>query len=439
MPDPVCWLAIQHGPHTVDLALPSDAPVGVLLPSIVDLVGRGAIATDEGRRWHLSRIAQGPIDEMTSLHDNGVRDGELLLLTTTAMPAPAWVPDDPWRAVIDAADNRYAPTRVTATAACAAATVPGACALVWSGIVTHATHNVVTAGVAAVAATIGAVAVRRARRDSTICVTLSVVAVVFAAIAGFLAVPGGPSTASSLLAAAVACSTSVLLLRVTRCGAICLNALATLAALTSAASACAVAWIWPVTTMGASLSTLSLATLGAAPRLSIAAARLATAMSSSGDLAEAEPAPLTPRAITAHHTLTGLVIGSAGATALGSAIMASEPKGAVLAAVVGLVTMLRSRTHIGVLRRLALVVGGAAAIAASCAYFAVSTPAHASWIGLVSIAVGVSMLGGGFEAMANPLAHRAVEVLEYLALTAVVPLACWAGGLYDLIRGLSLP
>ena len=31
------------------------------------------------------------------------------------------------------------------------------------------------------------------------------------------------------------------------------------------------------------------------------------------------------------------------------------------------------------------------------------------------------------------------EVLEYLALTAVVPLACWAGGLYDLIRGLSLP
>ena len=176
-----------------------------------------------------------------------------------------------------------------------------------------------------------------------------------------------------------------------------------------------------------------------APRFSIAAARLAPAMSSSGDLAEADPAPLTPRVITAHHTLTGLVIGSAGATALGSAIMASEPKGAVLAAVVGLVTMSRSRTHIGVLRRLALVVGGAAAIAASCTYFAVSTPAHAGWIGLVSIAVGVSMLGGGFGAIANPLAHRAVEVLEYLALTAVVPLACWAGGLYDLIRGLSLP
>ena len=32
------------------VALPSDAPVGMLLPSIVDLVGRGAVATDEGRQ-----------------------------------------------------------------------------------------------------------------------------------------------------------------------------------------------------------------------------------------------------------------------------------------------------------------------------------------------------------------------------------------------------
>jgi len=51
----------------------------------------------------------------------------------------------------------------------------------------------------------------------------------------------------------------------------------------------------------------------------------------------------------------------------------------------------------------------------------------------------VSVLSGGLSATANPVARRAVELLEYLALTAVVPLACWAGGLYGLIRGLSLP
>ena len=434
MPDPLCRVSLQHGPHTVDVALPGDAPVSLLLPSIVDLVGRGAVATDEGRQWHLSRVGQGWLDETASLHDNAVRDGEVLLLTTTSIPAPVLVPDDPCRAVIDTADNGDAPTRVAAIAAGAAAALLGASALVWSGIATHAMRHVVTAGVIAAATAIGAVAVRRAHHDSTVCVALSVIAVVFAAIAGFLAVPGGPSTASSLLAAAVTCSTSLLLLRITRCGAICLSALATLAALTSAASACAVAWMLSVTTMGAALATSSLGTLGVAARLSIAAAGLTPAMSSSGDRAEENP-----RAAKAHHTLTGLVFGSAGAAALGSVLVASEPKGAVLAAVVGLVLVLRTRTHIDPRRRVALVVGGAAAIAASCASVVVSTPGQVNWVCLVSTALGVSVLSGGLSATANPVARRAVEVLEYLALAAVVPLACWAGGLYGLIRGLSLP
>jgi type VII secretion integral membrane protein EccD len=434
MPDRLCRVSVQHGPLTVDVALPSDAPVGVLLPSIVDLVGRDTVATLEGRQWHLSRVGQGWLDETASLHDNAVRDGELLVVTTTSIPAPVLVAGDPCRAVIDTADNDYAPTRVVATAAGAAAALLGASALLWSGIATHAMRHIVTAGIIAAATAVGAVAVRRAHHDSTVCVALSVIAVVFAALAGFLAVPGGPSTAGSLLAAAVACSTSVLLLRITRCGAICLTALATLAALTSAASACAVAWMWSVTTMGAALATLSLGTVGVAARLSIAAAGLAPAMSSSDDRAEEEPC-----AVKAHHMLTGLVFGSAGAATLGSVLVASEPKGAVLAAVVGLVLVLRTRTHIDPRRRIALVVGGAAAIAVSCASVVVSTPGQANWVCVASTAVGVSVLVGGFGATANPVARRAVEVLEYLALAAVVPLACWAGGLYGLIRGLSLP
>jgi type VII secretion integral membrane protein EccD len=433
MPDPLCRLAVQHGPQTVDLALPGDAPVGVLLPSIVDLVSRGAVATDEGRRWYLSRVGHGRLDETSSLHDNEVRDGELLLLTMTPIPAPVLVPDDPCRAVIDAGDTDSAPTRVTATAACAAAALLGATALVWSGIVTHATRHVVTASVIAAATAIGAAAVRRAHHDS-VCVTLSVVAVVFAAITGLLAVPGGPSTANALLAAAVACSTSVLLLRITHCGAICLTGLATFAALTTAAAACAVAWMLSVATMGAALATLSLAAVGVAPRLSIAAAGLTPAMSSPDEGAEEDS-----RAITAHRTLTGLVFGSAGAAALGSVLVALEPKGAVLAAVIGLVMALRSRTHIGALRRTALVVGGATAIAASCATVVVCQPEQANWVCLMSTAVGVGMLCGAFGATSNPVARRAVEVLEYVALVAVVPLACWVGDIYALVRGLSLP
>jgi type VII secretion integral membrane protein EccD len=435
MPDPLCRLSIQHGPHTVDLALPRETPVGVLLPSIVDLVQRGGVAVDEGRQWHLSRVGQARLESASSLNDNAIRDGELLLLTTTATQAPEWVQDDPWHAVIDTADTGRARTRVTATATCLCTAVLGATALAWSGAVTHSTGHVMTGGAIASAAVIGAVAIRRAHPDPVLCVALSVIAVVFAAATGFLAVPAGPSTANSLLGAAVACSMSILLLRVTRSGAVCLTAMATFTALTSVASACSVAWTLPVATTGAALSALSLGALGVSARLAIAAAGLAPVMPASHDRADDGPASETPRAVTAHHTLTGLVIGSAGAAALGAALVAWDcvddgrmwPKGAVFAVVVGLAMVLRARTHIDMCRRTALFVGGTTATAAGVALVVVSVPGQANWVCLIATAVGLSMLGAGFGATVNPLVRRTVEVSEYLALAAVVPLACWVG------------
>jgi type VII secretion integral membrane protein EccD len=448
MPDPLCRLAVQHGTLTVDLALPNDAPVGLLLPSIVDLVHRDTATADEGQRWHLSRVGREWIDPATSLHDNAIRDGELLVLTTAAAPPPVGVPGEPWHTVVDSAETGYAPRRLTTTAACLSTSALGAAVLMWSGIVTHATGHVITSGGIAVASAVGAVAMRRAHPDPIFCVTLGVIAVVFSAATGFLAVPAGPSPANALLAAAVACSTSVLLLRVTRCGAICLTALATFTALTSVASACGVAWTLPVSTMGAALSTLSVGALGAAARLSIAVAGLAPAMPSSAHcVAETDPAQEASRSVSAHHTLTGLVVGSAGAAALGAVLVASGcvdggrhwPKGALFAAVVGLVMVLRARTHIDMRRRTALVVGGMAASAAGLILVVVSAPGQGSWVCLLVTAVGLSMLGAALGATVNPLAGRAVEVLECLALASVVPLACWVVGLYGLIRGLSLP
>jgi type VII secretion integral membrane protein EccD len=440
MPDPLCRLSVAHGPHTVDLALPNETPVGLLLPSIVDLVHRGPVAADEARQWQLSRLGEERLDCAMSLHDNGIRDGELLLLATKAMPAPVRIQGDPWHAVIDTIDTGPPSTGVTAAAACLCVAVLGAAALVWSGVVTHATGHLITAGVIATPAAAGAVAMRRAHPDPILCVALSVIAVVFAAAAGFLAVPAGPSTANALLAAAVACSTSILLLRVTRCGAVCLTALATLTALTGAASACGVAWTLPVSTTGAALSVMSLATLGVAARLSIAPAGLAP----HGD---DDAASETLRAVAAHHTLTGLVIGSAGAAALGAVLVASGgihggrswTHAAVFAAVVGLVMVLRTRTHVDMRRRIALIIGGLVATAAGVAPIVVSIPGQAYWVCVLATAIGLSMLGGAFGARVNPLTRRAVDVLEYLALAAVVPLACWVAGLYGLVRGLSLP
>jgi type VII secretion integral membrane protein EccD len=332
-------------------------------------------------------------------------------------------------------------------AACLCTAVLGAAALLWSGVVTHGAADVITGGGIATAAAAGAIVMRRAHPDPILCVTLCVIAVMFVAVAGFLAVPGGPSTPNSLLAAAAACSTSILLFRITGCGATCLTALATLTALTSAASACGVAWRLPVSTTGAALSVLALGALGAGARLSIALAGLAPTMPGSDPGAEDDPTVETRRAVAAHHSLTGLVIGSASAAALGALVVVSScvHNGrhwltcAVFAAVIGQVLLLRARTHIDMRRRLALVIVGTAATAAGAALVVISAPEHANWICLLAIAVGLSMLGTAFGATVGPLARRAIEVLEYLALAAVVPLACGVSGLYGLVRGLSLP
>jgi type VII secretion integral membrane protein EccD len=436
MPDSLCRVSVQHGPHTVDLALPSETPVGMLMPSIVHLVHQGPVAVNEGRQWHLSRIGDERLDAVTTLRDNTIRDGELLLLTNTGIPSPVWIEGDTWHTVSAAADTGRMPTRAMAAAASLCAAVLGAAALVWSGAITHATGHVVTGAALAGAAAIGAVALRRAHVDPVVCSVLSVIAVVFASAAGFLAVPGGSSTANSLLAAAVGCTMATLLLRATRCGAMCLTALLAFGAMTCAAAACGVAWTLPPTTTGALLSVLSLGALGVAPKLSIAAAGLALATPSSKE-----------RAVAAHRFLTGLIAGSASAATLGAALVAWSSthdghvwrKEAIFAAMVGLVMVLRARTHIDRARRVALVVAGIAAIAAGAALVVISAPEQANWICLLVTAGGVSMLGGLFGATVNPLVRRAVDVMEYVALVAVAPLACWVADLYGVIRDLSLP
>jgi type VII secretion integral membrane protein EccD len=433
MPNSVCRLAVQHGPDTVELALPSHAPVGLLMSSVVDLVNPDTAAADEGLQWHLSRIGRGRLDETISLHDNAVHDGEVLLLSTAPTPAPVRLPDDPWQALVETRDRRSAPRHIVA-ATCLGTVMLGAAMLTWAGIVTRATGDVVTAGAIAATAAIAAVAVRRAHPDPIVVTTLSVIAVAYGAIAGFLAVPAGTSTANALLAAAVAFATSIVLLRVTRCGAVCLTALATAAAVTTAATACAVAWALPIATTGAVLATMAFGALGAAARLSIAIAGLAHA--------DDELTELTPQAIAAHESLTGLITGCAVAASLGAVLVGSRvptnASAALFMAVVGLALVLRARSHIDRYRRTALVAAGVAAMASSCAAIVISAPEQANWVSVAALVAAMGMLGRGFGASGNVLARRALDVLESVALAAVLPLACWVGNLYGLVRGLSL-
>ena len=77
-------------------------------------------------------------------------------------------------------------------------------------------------------------------------------------------------------------------------------------------------------------------------------------------------------------------------------------------------------------------------VAAGLAVTVISQPAQAHWAALLSVAAGSLALGWLHGYPVSPVVRRSVEVLEYLILAAVLPMACWVAGLFGLVRGLSL-
>ena len=444
----LCRLTVQggedDGPLAVDLALPRNADVGLLMPSIVDLVHRDA-APAAVRRWRLSRIGGYPLDESMTLIENNVRDGDILLLTAVEAPAPQWVTHDPCQSVAHVDDGSQAPTlRTLAVVAWLCAAGIGAASLAWSGMIARAPGHIVAGALVAAAAAFGAIVTRRTQA-SLPCVALGVIAVVYSAVVGFLSVPAGPSAANGLLAAAASLAMAVLLLRLTRCGTICLTAVASCAAAAAATAAVCVVWTMPADAAGAALAILSLVVLGLAARMAIAAAGLTPAFPTVDDPHAPADVGETQVAL-AHSTLTGLVAGSSASAALGSVLVAcgglndggSRLSASLFTAVVGLVLFLRARTHSDMPRRIALGAGAMISMAAGLAVTVISTPEQGHWMALLSVCAGASALGWLLGLTVSPVARRAIELLEYLALAAILPLACWVAGLYELVRGSSL-
>jgi type VII secretion integral membrane protein EccD len=115
--------------------------------------------------------------------------------------------------------------------------------------------------------------------------------------------------------------------------------------------------------------------------------------------------------------------------------------GIVFAAVIGSVLLLRARSHHGPARSVPLIVGGTATLSATCVVAATSYPLHTPLIAAAAAMLASAALGLGLITPAmtiSPVGRRSAELLEYLALAAVVPLAGWVCGLYSAARGLNL-
>jgi len=448
-------VSVHAGTAVVDLALPAGIPVATLIPSIVDVLdGRGAGGPGdlEARRYQLSRPGASALDTSTTLAQNGIRDGAVLALTQSFSPLPAPRYDDVAEAVsatLGAANRPWShlqhrqATRLTGAAAAGCLTAVGALVLVRNAFNTNATGA--SAGLAASTgflALLAAVIAYRVYRDAIAGLALSLIATAFGAIAGFLAVPGAPGIPNVLLAATAAAVTSVLAMRLLGCGAVTLTAVSGVAMVIAIAALVGVITAAPPYALGSVAALISLGLLGSAARLSMALAGLSPRLTSPAELETADR--LADKAIRADAWLASLLAAFSSSAAVGAIITvlagARRPSCIAFGAVTGALLLLRARCDDGRRARV-FVAGGIALTATTFAVVALSMPERGAWIAAVTATLAAAAIYSGFVAPAlspSPVVRRSVDVLEYLALVATVPLTCWICGLYSVVRGLNL-
>lgn len=435
MPDTLCRLVVEvtgaDQSGSVDLVLPSQCPLGELIPPIVCAIFGDT--ADAPQRWHLTRAAGAALDTSVSLEDNGIQDGDIVILSTAPLPRPRLTPTEPCGVVARTAATAPLTRRVLVSAA-AAGTLLSAVLLVWAGLHAATIWPLGAAATLAAVAATAAVAVGRSDREST--ELLSLGAVVFVSATGILAVPGAGWVAAALLAAASAMAMSTLLLRMTDdCGL--MTACAAAGGAVSAAVALCIAIGPRLVVAGAALAIISLVGLSAAPRIAALATRLGPAHL---DVDE-------QRVAAAHRTLSALVAGWSvsamlGAFAVGgAAVHHGSPMilAACFAADLGVLLVLRQRSHVGPCRRVWLFIAGIAALLSAFAVAVAAAPALAHWL-CVAAAVGCAACSWCFSRPIelSPLLRNAIQVVEYAALVSVIPLAFWVAGLYGLVREASL-
>ncbi|UPW05576.1 type VII secretion integral membrane protein EccD [Rhodococcus pyridinivorans] len=465
----LCRITVLARHTEVDLALPLDVPVALLLPGIVNLVAGHRPDNDfdatpertEPDGWALARIGRAPLSGALSLDEHGVRDGEILVLEDAGSPAPPPLFDDVMYSVA-ASDRTTTPwgagpsgliAAVLGPVALAAGCVPllflpdGASRLALGAVCAALPLLVLlAAGILA-----------RLHDDRRTATALLWCAFPLAATAGALLVPGESPAPRLVLAAALTGAVAVLAVRATRIGLAPCTAVAATAAGVVVTATLASTTELEARALGAGTVVVALLLAGTAPRLAAMLAKLPIPpvpapgaplepetpdSSVSGLPSQAE---LEHRANRARSALTGIVHAVVLLTAGGAWCAAFPLDGDVsvpavaLAVAWALVLVFRGRTYTATAQAAPLVAGGAVLLL-GLLVGAAASGALPPWAVFAS-ATGLACAGFLFGVVAprrtfTPVQRRIAEIAEYATIATVVPLACWVAGVYAAIRGL---
>lgn len=347
-------------------------------------------------------------------------------------------------------------TRLSGALAASCITAGGSLMLVRNALGTNVTrYSDATAGVVAaagLAALLFAVIACRTYRDPIAGLTLSVIATIFGAVAGLLAVPGVPGVHSVLVAAMAAAATSVLAMRITGCGGITLTAVACCAVVVAAATLVGAITAAPVPAIGSLATLASFGLLEVSARMAVLLAGLSPRLPPALNPDDADALPttdrLTTRANRADAWLTSLLaafaasatIGAIGTAVATHGIHRSSMGGIALAAVTGALLLLRARSA-DTRRSLVFAICGITTVATAFTVAADRALEHGPWIAALTAMLAAVAMFLGFVAPAlslSPVTYRTIELLECLALIAMVPLTAWLCGAYSAVRHLDL-
>ena len=453
-PDPgLRRVSVHADAATVDLALPSKVPIAVLITSIVDVLdgfeGNGGIDAGQACRYELGVPGGAALAGSTTLEDNEIRDGTVLVLTRRSDLPETLRYDDPAHAVYATLASAGPPwdrsgTRLAGAVAATSLSGTGGLALIRNSLAHDQAGAAAVAACAGLAALLFAAPAHRAWGEPIAALALSLISTCFAAVAGFLAVPGRPGIPNALLAAAAAAATSVLAMRAANCGVVTLTAVSCAGSVIGAAALAGVGTSAPLQTLGSATALVSLALLGAAARMAIVLAGLSPGLTTTPAPTATGADGVPARAIRADRWLTSLLTAFASTAAAGGVVtvLAGAPRLCCTAfgALTGALLLLRSRGN-DTGRTVVFVVTGMIVTATTFGVAAVRAPGHGMWVAAGSAVLAGAAMCLGFVVPAlspSPVVRRGIALLESSALVAMVPLTCWICGLYGAVRGLVL-
>jgi type VII secretion integral membrane protein EccD len=436
----------------VDIALPAQSTVAELLPQLVQLTTGEPQA---GAGWSLARLGGRPFDPGATVAGAGIHDGDLVYLNPREHDIGPLLFDDVVDAIAHAAAQRAGTWRAQLSRrvglASAMAALAGLAALI---AVAGLPSSALILGTLAVILLITAGSLARAFGDADAGAALAVGGLPAALLAGMEAVNGGGHPLRPTAAAlAVGCG-AVLVASVVSAIAVA-HRTAVFTGVAVAASAGGLAAAATIVTgarpasVAAVTVVLSIVFSPALPMLAVRIGRLPLPRIPTDAAAfRADERPtLGPEVVdgtrAAQAVLTGL-LGAVSAVAFAGTVGVTgwnSPWTMTLGAVAGFALLLRSRAYVSVGQRGVLMLGGTGGLLVTAARV-VSTSGTLTRAGLAAavLATAVFCLVHALRGTGkgpSPYWSRLLDVAEFLALIALVPVAAAVLDVFAAVRSLG--